>query len=63
LLQYDLTRFEITGFARPRIALTNIAHAIFIDCARTFWTNAQGSAASKVDGFRIIILAVAEIKL
>jgi hypothetical protein len=63
LLQYDLACFEITGFARARVAFTNIAHAIFIDCARTFWTNTQGSTASKVDGFRFIIIRVTEIKL
>jgi hypothetical protein len=63
LLQHDLACFEITGFARPRIAFTNIAHAIFIDCAGAFWTNAQGSATSKVDGFCLIIIGVTEIKL
>jgi hypothetical protein len=63
LLQYDLARFEITGFARSRIAFTNIAHAIFIDCAGTFWTNTQGGAASKVNRFGILVVGVAEIEL
>jgi hypothetical protein len=62
LLQDNLTCFEVTRFAGARIALTNVTHAVFINGARAFWTNAQCGSASKVNGFSFIVLGVTKIK-
>jgi hypothetical protein len=62
LLQDNLTCFEVTRFAGSRIALTNVTHAIFVNGARAFWTNAQCGSASEVNGFSLIVLGITKIK-